>query len=140
MGMNIKDITKEQFIDICNNSQSMAQAAATLGLHFNTFKRYALKYNCYKTNQSGKGIKKNIGPKVEINKIKTRAGIRKRIVRDNLIPYECGGCGISEWVGKKLSLHLDHIDGDAWNHELSNLRFLCPNCHSLTDTYTGKNK
>jgi 5-methylcytosine-specific restriction endonuclease McrA len=118
----------------------MAQAASTLGLHFNTFKRYALKYNCYETNQSGKGIKKNIGPKVEIDKIKTRAGIRKRIVRDNLIPYECGECGISKWIGKKLSLHLDHIDGNAWNHKLFNLRFLCPNCHSLTSTYAGKNK
>lgn len=138
--MNIKDITKQQFIEICNNSQSMAQASAALGLHFNTFKRYALKYNCYNTNPSGKGIKKNIGPKVEIDKIKTRAGIRKRIIRDNLIPYQCNECELSEWKGKKLSLHLDHIDGNAWNHELSNLRFLCPNCHSLTETYTGKNK
>lgn len=138
--MNIKDITKEQFIEICNNSQSMAQASATLGLHFNTFKRYALKYNCYNINPSGKGIKKNIGPKVKINEIKTRAGIRKRIMRDNLIPYECDECKLSEWNSQKLSLHLDHKDGNAWNHELSNLRFLCPNCHSLTSTYTGKNK
>lgn len=118
----------------------MAQAASVLGLHFNTFKRYAIKYDCYITNQSGKGIKKNIGPKVEIDKIKTRAGVRKRIIRDNLITYECNECGISKWKGKKLSLHLDHIDGNAWNHDLHNLRFLCPNCHSLTETYTGKNK
>jgi len=138
--MNIKDITKEQFIKICSSSQSMAQAATTIGLHFNTFKRYALKYDCYNTNQSGKGIKKNIGSKIEVDKIKTRAGMRKRILRENLIPHECNECGISEWKDKKLSLHLDHIDGNSWNHELSNLRFLCPNCHSLTDTYTGKNK
>ena len=138
--MNIKDITKEQFIDICNSSLSMAQAATTLNLHFNTFKRYALKYNCYKTNPSGKGISKKIGPKVEFNQIKTRAGIRKRIISESLIPHKCNECGISEWKGQKLSLHLDHIDGNGWNHELFNLRFLCPNCHSLTDTYTGKNK
>jgi hypothetical protein len=138
--MSIKDITKEQFIDACSNSQSMAQAATKLGLHFNTFKKYTVKYNCYNTNQSGKGIKKNIGPKVNINEIKTRAGIRKRIIKENIIEHKCNECGISEWKGQKLSLHLDHINGDSWDHRIENLRFLCPNCHSLTETYTGKNK
>jgi Zn finger protein HypA/HybF involved in hydrogenase expression len=138
--MSIKDITKEQFINACSNSQSMAQAATKLGLHFNTFKKYAVKYNCYNTNQSGKGIKKNIGPKVNINEIKTRAGIRKRIIKENIIEHKCNECGISEWKGQKLSLHLDHINGDSWDHRIENLRFLCPNCHSLTETYTGKNK
>lgn len=140
LGINPKDIPQQQFIEICNSSESMAHAASRLGLHFTTFKKYALKYNCYNTNQSGLGIKKNKGNILEVNKISSRAGMRNRILKENLIPYECSKCRISEWKGKKLSLHLDHIDGNNWNHELSNLRFLCPNCHSLTDTYTGKNK
>jgi predicted RNA-binding Zn-ribbon protein involved in translation (DUF1610 family) len=138
--MNVKDITKEQFIKVCESSQSMAQAASTLGLHFNTFKTHAIKHGCYKTNQPGKGLKKNIGNKVEFKDIKTRSGIRRRIIEENLIPYKCNECGISEWNGKKLSLHLDHVNGSGWDHDLNNLRFLCPNCHSQTSTYTGKNK
>ena len=138
--MKAKNITKEYFIETCNNSQSMTQAAIKLGLHFNTFKKYAIEYECYKTNQSGKGIKKNIGSRVNFNEIKTRAGVRKRILKENTIENKCNECGILEWQGQKLSLHLDHINGDRWDHRIENLRFLCPNCHSLTETYTGKNK
>ena len=138
--MNIKHIPKENFIEATKNSTSMAEAANMLGLHFNSFQKYAKLYGCYLPNKGAKGIKKTINNKVEINDIKTRAGIRKRIIKDNLISYECGECGIKEWKGKKLSLHLDHINGMSNDHRLENLRFLCPNCHSLTDTYTGKNK
>jgi 5-methylcytosine-specific restriction endonuclease McrA len=139
-GIKPKNIPQQEFIDICNSSESMAHAASKLGLHFTTFKKYATNYGCYNTNQSGLGTKKNKGNILEINKISSRAGMRNRIIKGNLILHECNECRISEWKGKKLSLHLDHIDGNSWNHELSNLRFLCPNCHSLTDTYTGKNK
>jgi hypothetical protein len=118
----------------------MAHAASKLGLHFNTFRKYAISYGCYNTNQCGKGIKRNNFAKVDIDKITSRAGMRKRILRENLMEYKCNECGISEWKGKKLSLHLDHINGDRWDHKIENLRFLCPNCHSLTETYTGKNK
>ena len=48
-------------------------------------------------------------------------------------------CGISEWLGNPLALQLDHINGVNNDHRLTNLRFLCPNCHSQTDTYAGKN-
>jgi Zn finger protein HypA/HybF involved in hydrogenase expression len=51
---------------------------------------------------------------------------------------KCDECGISDWHGSKLTLQLDHIDGNNSNNEISNLRLLCPNCHSLTDTYCGK--
>jgi hypothetical protein len=139
-GIKPKDIPQQEFIEICNSSESMAYAASRLGLHFTTFKKYAVQYGCYKTNQSGKGIKRNMGNKLEIDKITSRAGMRKRILRENLIENKCRECGISEWKGKKLSLHLDHINGDRWDHRIENLRFLCPNCHSLTETYTGKNK
>ena len=43
------------------------------------------------------------------------------------------------WNGKKLTLHVDHVDGNRKNNEVSNLRFLCPNCHSQTNTYCGRN-
>ena len=53
--------------------------------------------------------------------------------------YKCVGCGISDWVGKSITLELDHINGDSTNNTESNLRMLCPNCHSQTGTYKAKN-
>jgi predicted nucleic acid-binding Zn ribbon protein len=52
----------------------------------------------------------------------------------------CEICGISEWNGKSLSLEVDHIDGIHTNNSPDNLRIICPNCHSQTDTYKAKNK
>lgn len=53
---------------------------------------------------------------------------------------KCSCCHISNWQGKPLSLHLDHIDGNSDNNYPSNLRLLCPNCHSQTETFSGRNK
>ena len=71
----------------------------------------------------------------------TRAVIRKYIIRHNLIPYVCEKCGNDgNWQGTVLTLQLDHKNGVNNDHRLENLRWLCPNCHSQTDTFTGRNK
>jgi 5-methylcytosine-specific restriction endonuclease McrA len=54
--------------------------------------------------------------------------------------YTCNSCGIFEWQGKKLTLHLDHINGMHDDNRLANLRLLCPNCHSQTETYCRRPK
>lgn len=54
--------------------------------------------------------------------------------------YKCFECLESIWRGKILSLELDHIDGNASNNLPLNLRLLCPNCHSITPTWKGRNK
>ena len=47
------------------------------------------------------------------------------------IPYKCSLCGTGEvWNKRPLVLEVDHIDDDFLNNILSNLRFLCPNCHA----------
>ena len=53
--------------------------------------------------------------------------------------YACECCGISEWNEKKIVLEVDHIDGRHYNNTVDNLRLICPNCHSQTDTYKNKN-
>ncbi len=47
-------------------------------------------------------------------------------------------CGLSEWLGGRLVLELDHKDGNKKNSSRDNLRFLCPNCHSQTPTWRRK--
>ena len=53
--------------------------------------------------------------------------------------HKCEICGITEWNGKEIVLEIDHIDGNPEHNRPENLRFICPNCHSQTDTYKGKN-
>ncbi len=68
-----------------------------------------------------------------------RSTVRNLIIRLRLIDYKCDKCSIESWMGEKISLELDHKNGDRVDHRLENLRWLCPNCHSQTDTYCGKN-
>lgn len=54
--------------------------------------------------------------------------------------YKCSVCNISEWNNKSIVLELEHKDGNSKNNVLNNLCLICPNCHSQTDTFKGKNK
>jgi 5-methylcytosine-specific restriction endonuclease McrA len=60
-------------------------------------------------------------------------------VREGLTPPNCECCGISEWLDRPLSLALHHINGDGHDNRLENLQLLCPNCHSQTDNFAGRN-
>lgn len=53
--------------------------------------------------------------------------------------HKCERCGLTEWLNESINLEIHHKDGDRYNNELDNLELLCPNCHSYTDTYRGKN-
>jgi 5-methylcytosine-specific restriction endonuclease McrA len=54
--------------------------------------------------------------------------------------YRCAVCKNSTWMDKPIHLELDHIDGNSTNNNLTNLRLICPNCHSQTPTYKNRNK
>lgn len=64
--------------------------------------------------------------------------IRRKVIEER--GYCCERCGISEWNGEPIALQVDHTDGDATNNIPTNLRLLCPNCHSQTETWGSKNK
>jgi hypothetical protein len=141
-------INETEFKEVVYSSMTMAQASAKLGLHFNTFKRIAVKLGVYNPNQSGKGIKKDMSsitiPLTEILDGKHPSyqtyKLKNRMLKEGILINICSECGISEWNGKSISLELDHVDGVRTNHKLENLRLLCPNCHSQTDTYRSKNR
>jgi HNH endonuclease len=68
-----------------------------------------------------------------------RAHVKRRLLHAGILKNKCSVCGLSEWKGEYLSMHLDHVNGVRSDHRLENLRMLCPNCHSQTPTYGGKN-
>ena len=68
-----------------------------------------------------------------------RYNLKKRLISEGRIIQKCAICGLGTiWNNKKISLQLDHKNGIANDNRLKNLRFLCPNCHSQTDTFAGK--
>lgn len=74
-----------------------------------------------------------------IGPLRNRANLKRRLLAEGLKPAQCAVCGIADWRGRSLSLALHHINGDRLDNRLENLELLCPNCHSQTDNYSGRN-
>jgi 5-methylcytosine-specific restriction endonuclease McrA len=77
---------------------------------------------------------------VENSTYRANSRLRMRLIAAGLLKPECAVCGLTTWRGQRLPLHLDHINGDHTDNRLENLRILCPNCHSLTDTWCGRDR
>jgi len=139
-------VSNEQIIEACQTSITMMQACKKVGLHFNTFVRRAKQLNCYKPNQGGKGLKKPTIRGYLLNDILDNKHdgyatlrIKNRLLEEGIFQHQCVLCKKTKWNGLKIPLELDNIDGNRFNHNLQNLRLLCPNCHAQTETYRGKN-
>lgn len=67
--------------------------------------------------------------------------LKERLFQEGVLEEKCYECEMpAEWRGKHLALHMDHINGDRADNRIENLRILCPNCHSQTDTFAGRSK
>ena len=71
---------------------------------------------------------------------RSRFHIKGRLIAAGLKQPRCEQCGVTDWQAKPLALELHHVNGDGRDNRLENLLLLCPNCHSQTDTWGGRNR
>lgn len=94
-------------------------------------------------NQSAikkKTTKESFIKKLHPNSKYNREQLKKNLIKFGLLTYQCSHCGnTGHHNGKSLVLQIDHINGIGDDNRLENLQFLCPNCHSQTDNFAGKN-
>lgn len=154
----LKKLTLEEIKSAIEKSKSSAEACRMLSLSdtggmTSRFRRLALKHNLDLSHWTGqlwskgktclddlriKGIdeKDIFSAESKVSASWVRNVLRKK----NLIEYKCK-CGIIDtWNGEHIDLQLDHINGKRNDHRLENLRWICPNCHSQTNTFCGRNR
>lgn len=155
MNNKIYELSEEDFKSLIRNSSNKAEVLFKLGysVEGNSWGYTLLRKRMEELNMDGTEFKGKSGMKILVNNSidkeedilcensnKTRAVVRRYIIKNNIIPYKCSKCGnTGEWEGKPLSLQLDHINGNCTDHRKENLRWLCPNCHSQTETHGSKN-
>ena len=150
--MRIPKYNNEQVKQYISESESWRQVCLKLGLKYaggnvQRLKKVAETYDIDYSHFKGRGWNlggeaKNAVPlsKCLVNGVFIKpSSLKNKMLKAGMIDYFCSDCGVGdEWNGKMLVLELDHIDGDPMNNQQSNLRLLCPNCHSQTATFRGR--
>ena len=145
--------TDEQFLQAVKQASYMTEALRILGVadsSSKTFKKAltqlkpdvshwidinVLKMNNFKTGAVEIPLKEVL---VE-NSSYVYSDLKKKLLKFGVLEEKCYECPLkNEWNGKSLVLQLDHINGVHNDNRAENLRLLCPNCHSQTETFCGK--
>jgi len=149
--------SKEEIQTAVSSSFTITQALNNLGLRFagannRQFKKWVEYYSIDISHFDPKKViaeklKKTISERtLSLDSILTenssygRGHLKNRLFNSGLKEKKCECCGNGEeWMGKKMFLIIDHING-IWNdNRIENLRILCPNCNATLDTHGGKN-
>ena len=145
----INQYSKEQLEEIVKNSNSITECLEKIGYNSRSgavkkmFKKEMNNLNI--SIEHFTGHYKENGPKTDEeifceNSSVSQSTVRKHFYEKQLIPYKCDVCGCGPvWLGKELVFHLDHINGINNDNRYTNLRWLCPNCDSQQDTFSGRN-
>ena len=152
MVSKVYQVSDEEFKKIVQSSNTYSDCLRALGLGTNggsstdILKRRIKELNC-STEHFNQKNKQSYQSKYSLDEILIEnspyaniSSLKRRLINENRLEYKCAICGLTTWLNKPISLQLDHINGINNDHRITNLRFLCPNCHSQTDTFAGKNK
>lgn len=148
----IESMSKEEFFSLINSSKSIREVLINLGfspmsgsmwlkvkdriIRDNINTNHFRKSGC--VGGSPKFLLKDI--LIENSTYTNMTYLKNRLIKEGLLEYKCKDCGnIGVWNSKPLVLQLEHKNGIHSDHRIENLCFLCPNCHSQTDTYSGRN-
>lgn len=139
----MNSITPESLQNAVLVSKSLAEVLRQLGIYHGSNSYKMLRNLLHHYNIDYLHFKE---PKIPLNKILVenssynRVDLKRRLIAEFILVEKCSLCGIGpEWNGKPLVLQLDHVNGVSKDNRLSNIRLLCPNCHSQTSTFGGKN-
>ena len=157
--MSLRKYDKEWLQELCKDSYSYAEvlrkagrqqgggAQATLKKKIEEFNIDISHFTGERWQLSPNQAQQNYKEKYSLNEVfkkdsfVTQKILRGYIERHHILDYHCQICGCDgNWQNGVISLEVHHIDGDNTNNEISNLQYLCPNCHALTENYRGKNK
>ena len=154
------DYTDEELQEIIDESSSYREILEKIGLssksgNFQVLKRKIDERNLstdkldknrkIKAIENGKNIQKKNEKTldeilVENSTYTNNCSLKRKLIKKGLLKNECAICKINNWLGNPITLELDHKNGNKQDNRIENLRLLCPNCHSQTNTFCGKNK
>lgn len=137
-----EEISKKDFCLALNESKSYGQLLTKLGAKIcgsssSTAKKFIGRWDLSTSHFDLKN--KPIDYWLSVRKGEPKGHLASKLLKLGR-KYSCEECHLGEtWNGKKITLHVDHINGINYDHRQENLRFLCPNCHSQTPTFSWKN-
>lgn len=153
---NPSKITQKRLRKAVEGAKSTADVIRSLGhdpaqnSRYQQVRAYSIEYGI-PLPQAKNGVRTSATPRIPDNlffaegTVRSGTTLRKRMVRLG-VPYVCSNerCLLHkaesmQWAGVPITLQVDHINGDHYDNTFSNLRFLCPNCHSQTETYARGN-
>lgn len=153
MGKHKVRFTKDELASFIKESYTIADVCRKCGwkpqgANYKTIHRFIEENNIDVSHFTGqrtnignvlnKHNEKNIEDLFKTKSYSSSTLLKKKIIENNLKEYKCEKCGITEYNHLPITLQLHHINGINTDNRLDNLMFLCPNCHSQTDNYSGK--